>query len=96
MYKKKELSAVGTLAARQTELALWEEIDERTGDLWDEQVEQCEVLGSLLSQQIVTVDRINAVVNLLTVTSMDVDELMERVEALELQLVRERSAKRIH
>jgi hypothetical protein len=96
MMKKKEMALSRNQAPQQPELALWAEMDERTGDILDEQTDQAEMLHSLLTQQTVTVDRIDAVVATLMVTAMDMVDLMDRVEALEFQTIRNRSSVNIH
>ncbi len=94
--KKKEMARTGNQAPQQPELALWAEMDERTGDILDEQTDQAEMLHSLLTQQTVTVDRIDAVVATLMVMAMDIAKLMDRVEALEFQMIQNRSSANIH
>jgi len=83
---KKELQAI------QDELDFyWEEFDERSGVLADEQIRIGDEIDQLLTEQTVTVDRINAIVTVMTLAIAANDDLYARVQWLEDQLYRVRN-----
>jgi hypothetical protein len=81
--KKNNVIPFNELTLEEMALQYWQEMDDRTGDLYDETTVISEEVDQLLTQQTVTVDRLNAIVAVMTIIKAENEDLWSRVDALE-------------